>query len=61
MYDEMIKTMYISQNDCMRHYEMTKDLWETGNIRQTTWDSFCLRCLEELMDDNKKILHRLKN
>ena len=42
-------------------YEMVKEMWETGDIRQTTWESFCMCCLDELMEDNKKILHRLKN
>ena len=61
MYDEMVKRKYISQEDCLRHFEMVKELWETGDIRQTTWDSFCMCCLDELMKENKKVLHRLKN
>ena len=61
MFDEMIKIKFINREDCLRHYELVRDLWESKEIREATWNDFCAVCLEELMEDNQNILRRLKN
>lgn len=41
-------------------YELVKDWYEVGTINEEEWKEFCVVCLENLMEENKKVLDRLK-
>jgi hypothetical protein len=43
------------------NYAMMYQAYQNGDLTQEQWDNYCLGCLEELMNDNKEILKRLKN
>lgn len=43
------------------NYAMMYQAYQNGDLTQEQWDTYCLGCLEELMNDNKEILKRLKN
>lgn len=42
------------------NYAMMYQAYQNGDLTQEQWDNYCLGCLEELMNDNKKVLKRLK-
>ena len=43
-----------------RVYNLVKCWYENGTIDDQDWKEFCEVCLEHLMEDNKKVLDRLK-
>ena len=43
------------------NYAMMYQAYQNGDLTQEQWDTYCLGRLEELMNDNKEILKRLKN
>lgn len=45
----------------IRYYKFVKRLALMGLIKKETWQNFCKACLKELMEENEKILERLKN
>ena len=42
------------------NYAMMHQAYQNGDLTQEQWDNYCLGCLQELMNDNKEILKRLK-
>lgn len=44
----------------IQKYEFYKLLHEQNYISDQAWQKFCTECLEELMEENKDILIRLK-
>lgn len=46
--------------DKIKNYGYYKALYEQHYISKQAWQEFCTQCLEELMEENKEILIRLK-
>ena len=44
----------------LQRYELYKLLYEQNYISDQAWQEFCTQCLEELMEENKDVLIRLK-
>jgi Fe-S cluster biosynthesis and repair protein YggX len=44
----------------IQRYELYKLLYEQNYISKEAWQEFCTQCLEELMEENKEVLIRLK-
>lgn len=48
-------------NKNIRYYKFVRKLALMGLIKEETWQNFCEACLKELMEENEKVLKRLKN
>ena len=42
------------------NYAMMYQAFQNKELTEEQWNDFCLACLQELMNDNKEILKRLK-
>lgn len=45
----------------MMAYDIMKDIYEKGIVTDEIWFKYCEKTLEELMEENKEVLDRLKN
>ena len=43
------------------NYAMMYQAYQNGDLTEEQWNDYCLGCLEELINDNKKVLEKLKN
>lgn len=48
-------------NKHIRYYKFVRRLALMRLIKEETWQNFCKACLDELMQENEKVLKRLKN
>ena len=44
----------------IKNYETMKELFDKGKISETTWQKYCTKVLEKLMEENKQVLKNLK-
>jgi hypothetical protein len=48
-------------NRNIRYYKFVRRLALMHFIKEETWQNFCTACLEELMQENEKVLKKIKN
>lgn len=44
-----------------KEYKIKYEQYLKGTINKKDWDNYCFKILEQLMEDNKDVLIRLKN